>query len=290
MPAVTANGITIEYEEKGGKKDPAMLLIMGLGNQLTAWPEEFVARLAGRGFRVITFDNRDVGLSTKMTGQEEPGLVKLLIKSRLGLKLRVPYTLEDMALDTVGLMDALEIDKAHIVGVSMGGMIAQIVAARFGERVKTLTCMISTSGNPRMPGPKREIALKMARKPKGLDKQEWIDYYVGIFTMIGSPGVDREQLREKVIARVERSLYPPGTARQLAAIMENGSRVDLLKEISAPTLSISGSLDPMVPCQGGRDIADNVKGARFELIEGMGHDLPDSLIPRVVDLIAGHAK
>ncbi len=290
MPAVTPNGLTIEYEEYGKKEDPAMILIMGLGNQLTAWPEDFVSGLAEQGFRVIIFDNRDVGLSGKLAAEKAPNILTLMLLSRLGIRLPVPYTLEEMALDTVGLMDALGIGTAHIAGVSMGGMIAQILAARHRDRVQTLTGIITSSGNPRLPGPKKEVARKMLKKPQNRDQEAWFNYYVEIFTMIGSPGADPEELRKKVQSRIDRCLYPEGTTRQLAAIIHSGSRVKLLKEITAPTLVISGSVDPLVPYQCGQDIAANVKGGRFELIEGLGHDLPDHLIPQIVDLIAAHAK
>lgn len=155
--------------------------------------------------------------------------------------------------------------------------------------MKTLTCLITSSGNPKLPGPKKEVTQKMFHKPKGLDKEAWFKYYCEVFTMIGSPGLDQEDLQMKVRARIERCLYPPGTTRQFAAIIHNGSRVALLREIQAPTLVISGALDPLVPFESGRDIAANIKGAVFELMAGMGHDLPNRLIPRIVDLIAGHA-
>ncbi len=290
MPAVTANGITLEYEERGDKNGEPLMLIMGLGQQLTAWPEEFTGGLAEHGFRLILFDNRDAGLSTKVSDGKAPRVVAQAILSKLGIKLRVPYTLEDMARDTVGLMDALKINAAHIAGVSMGGMIAQIIAGRYQERVKTLTCLITTSGGPKTPLPKREVLKFMINRPKDLDRETWINYYCDMFTLIGSPDTDPEDLRKRVTLNIDRALNPQGTARQVAAILNGGSRVGLLKEVQAPTLVISGAEDPMVPADGGRDIAANVKGARFELMEGMGHDLPACLIPRLVDLIAAHAK
>lgn len=290
MPSVSANGIKLEYEVNGNRNAPAMVLIMGLGNQLTAWPELFYEMLADRGFYVIRFDNRDVGLSTLFTDQKVPNILTLSLLSRIGIKQSVPYGLKDMALDTVALIDALGIDSAHIVGISMGGMIAQIVAAEHKKHVKTLTCIISTSGNPRMPGPTKEVIKKILQKPKNRDKETWIKYYYELFRLIGSPEMDAEVLMQKVRERVERSFYPEGTARQYAAIMHNGSRIEQLNQIEAPTLAISGALDPMVPYEGGRDIAANVSNARFELIENLGHDLPDSIIPKVVDLVAAHAR
>lgn len=288
MPAVTANGITLEYEERGDKNGSPLVLIMGLGQQLTAWPEEFVDGLAEQGFRVILFDNRDAGLSTKISGKA-PNVVAQVLLSRLGIKLRVPYTLEDMARDTAGLLAALNIDAAHIAGASMGGMVAQIVAGRYKEKVKTLTCMITTSGG-HTALPKKEVIKFMLNRPKDLERETWINYYCDMFTLIGSPDTDPDDLRKRVTLNIERALYPQGTARQLAAILHNNSRVSILKEVKAPTLVISGEKDPMVPAEGGRDIAANVKGARFELMEGMGHDLPARLIPQIVELIASHVK
>ncbi len=289
MPSVKANNITIEYEEHGDRHNPAMVMIMGLGSQLIVWPEEFIRGLAERGFRVICFDNRDVGLSTKIEGKKKPDLVKMTVLLKLGIKPRVPYTLDDMALDTVGLMEALDIESAHIVGVSMGGMIAQILGAKHKHRVKSLTCMITSSGNPRLPAARPEVMQKLMQVPKSMDKEEWFKYNMELFTTIGSPGLDREKLAVAVRERIERSLCPDGTTRQLAAILHNGSRVKLLKQIELPTLVISGAEDPFLPYQCGQDIAANIPGARFELIEGMGHDIPEPHIPRLVELIAGHA-
>ncbi len=290
MPSVKANNITIEYEEHGRRHDPAMIMIMGLGSQLIAWPEEFIRGLAERGFRVICFDNRDVGLSTKIEGPgKKPNIAKIFFLTWLGIKPRVPYTLDDMALDTVGLMEALDIERAHIVGVSMGGMIAQILGAKHKERVKSLTLMITSSGNPRLPAPRPEVMKKFMRTPKSMDKEEWFKYNLELFATIGSPGLDREKLAAEVRERIERCLCPEGTLRQLAAIMHSGSRVKLLKQIELPTLVISGSEDPLLPYQCGQDIATHIPGSRFELIEGMGHDIPEKQIPRLVELIAGHA-
>jgi len=289
MPSVKANNITIEYEEHGDRHNPVMVMIMGLGSQLILWPEEFIRGLAERGFRVICFDNRDVGLSAKIEGAKKPNIPRIFLLTRMGLKPRVPYTLDDMALDTVGLMDALGIERAHVVGISMGGMIAQILGAKHKQRVKSLTLMATSSGNPRMPAPRREVLQKFMRVPKSMDKEEWFKYNLELFTIIGSPGLDREKLAADMRKSIERSLYPEGTTRQLAAILQSGSRVKLLRQIELPTLVISGAEDPLLPYQCGRDIAAHIPGARFELIEGMGHDIPEPQIPRLVELIAGHA-
>lgn len=288
MPAVTANGINIFYEEYGKKGDPALVLIIGLGSQLTDWPASFCKGLVERGLRVICFDNRDCGLSTKMDDARMLSPVLLLPALELGLRVDLPYTLDEMARDTVGLMEALQLDSAHIAGSSMGGAIAQLVAGRYPERVSSLTCFFSSSGRPGLPGPKIKVALRMARQPRGENREAWTDYFQEVFTLIGTPGQDPEEQRRKAARRVERSLCPGGTRRQLAALTADGSRVDLLRKITAPALVISGSIDPLMPYACGRDIAVHVPGARFELIEGMGHDLPEKMIPRLVDLLADH--
>lgn len=288
MPAVTANGINIIYEEYGKKGDPALVLIIGLGSQLTDWPASFCKGLVERGLRVICFDNRDCGLSTKMDDARMLSPVLLLPALKLGLRVDLPYTLGEMARDTVGLMEALQLDSAHIAGSSMGGAIAQLVAGRYPERVSSLTCFFSSSGRPGLPGPKIKVALRMARQPRGGNREAWTDYFQEVFTLIGTPGQDPKEQRRKAARRVERSLCPGGTRRQLAALTADGSRVDLLRKITAPTLVISGSIDPLMPYACGRDIAAHVPGARFELIEGMGHDLPEKMIPRLVDLLADH--
>lgn len=288
MPAVTANGINIFYEEYGKKGDPALVLIIGLGSQLTDWPASFCKGLVERGLRVICFDNRDCGLSTKMDDARMLSPVLLLPALELGLRVDLPYTLDEMARDTVGLMEALQLDSAHIAGSSMGGAIAQLVAGRYPERVSSLTCFFSSSGRPGLPGPKIKVALRMARQPRGENREAWTDYFQEVFTLIGTPGQDPEEQRRKAARRVERSLCPGGTRRQLAALTADGSRVDLLRKITAPALVISGSIDPLMPYACGRDIAAHVPGARFELIEGMGHDLPEKMIPRLVDLLADH--
>lgn len=288
MPTVTANGITIAYEEFGRKEDPVLVLIIGLGSQLTDWPAAFCEGLVERGLRVVCFDNRDCGYSTKMEGARMLPPVLLLPALKLGLRVTLPYTLGEMARDTVGLLDALQLERAHIAGSSMGGAIAQLVAGRYPERVLSLTCFYSTSGRPGLPGPKLKVALRMARQPKSEDREAWIDYYHEVFTLIGTPDQDPEEQRRSAVRRVDRFLCPAGTRRQFAAYTAGGNRVPLLRRITAPTLAISGSADPLVPYPCGRDIAQEVPGAHFELIEGMGHDLPEKMLPRLIDLLAGH--
>jgi pimeloyl-ACP methyl ester carboxylesterase len=288
MPSIDVNGITLEYETSGDEKNPVLLLIMGLGNQLTAWPELFCRMLEESGFFVIRFDNRDIGLSTKIKVEKEPNMILLALMTRLGIKTKVPYTLSDMAKDTIALCDALGLDNVHLAGISMGGMIAQIVAADYPERIKSLTCIISSSGNQRMPGPRAVVLKKVMQKPRGRDLDSWIEYYFELFKLIGSPSMNEQDLLERVKDNIARSLYPRGTLHQLAAIINDGSRTALLKRISAPTLVINGSVDPLIPYAAGKDIVNYVPNSRFKLIEGLGHDLPDPLIPQIVDLINNH--
>lgn len=293
MPELAANGLQIEYDEFGDADAPAMLLIMGLGTQMIAWPEPFCERLAAEGFRVLRFDNRDIGLSTKMEGAKSPGTLRLMLSAWLGIKPPAPYSLDDMAADAVGVLDALDVPAAHIVGASMGGMIAQIVAAEYPQRTLSLVSIMSTSGRRGLPGAEAEVTKKIfGPRPKLETREEIVDYLSGNLRAISSPAypVDEERLRELVERSVERSYYPAGFMRQLAAIIADGSRVERLKKIEAPTLVIHGKADPLVPVECGIDTAEHIPGAKLELIEGMGHDLPQALWDRMAGLIAEHAR
>ena len=224
MPSTTANGITIEYEDHGDPSAPPILLVMGLGSQLTAWPTEMVDALVARGFRVIRYDNRDVGLSTRFDAAAVPNLKWLLVRSRLGLPLRVPYRLADMAKDAVGLLDALGISKAHIVGASMGGAISQHVAATHGHRALSLISLMSTTGNRRLPRAKPEVRMMLVSRPQTADPEERIAYSVKTLRVIGGPVYPEaeERLQARVRASQARSWYPQGFARQMAAIIADG--------------------------------------------------------------------
>jgi pimeloyl-ACP methyl ester carboxylesterase len=289
---VKANGIELAYDEFGEAGRPVILLIMGLGTQMIAWPEAFCSDLAAHGFRVIRFDNRDIGLSQKMEGAKVPGILKIAAYSRLRLPVKVPYLLHDMAADAVGLLDALDVSSAHIVGASMGGMIAQLVAGHFPFRVLSLTSIMSTSGCRSLPGADRKVALHMVRRPAKADAEALQEYAMRTWRLIGSPAYQPsdEVLREKLSLSYQRSHYPPGHSRQMAAIIASGDRVSLLQKIIAPTLVIHGKEDPLVPVSGGIDTARHVSGAKLELIEGMGHDLPQPLLPHFAELIGTHAK
>ena len=285
------NGISITFEDKGPRDAPVILLVMGLGGQLTLWPDEFVDALNARGFRTIRYDNRDVGLSTRFDAAGVPNLKWMFVKSLLRLPVRSAYTLADMAADGVALLDHLGIARAHIVGVSMGGMISQHIAARYPDRVLSLTSVMSTTGNPRLPRAQKEAMQVLTSRPMSGDPEDLIAYSVRAAKVIGSPGYppDEERLQRRVRSDFERGWYPQGVARQMAAIVADGDRRPMLKSIDAPTLVIHGEGDPLVPLAGGRDTADNIPGARLLTIPGMGHDLPLGLVDTLADAIAGHA-
>ena len=281
----------IEHESLGDPSHPAIVLIMGLGMQLVAWPDSFCNALVARGFRVIRFDNRDVGLSGRTPGRKRPNLVLAMAAAALHLPVRSPYTLEDMAGDTTGLMDRLGIASAHIVGASMGGMIAQVLAAKFPQRVLSLTSIMSTSGNRKLSRPSKAAGKALLIRPADPDDKELvIEHLVHAFGVIGSPGYPstREELRSRIGRAVRRAYDPAGVARQLVAVIAAGDRRKQLKEIKAPTMVIHGADDPLVPLAAGRDTAAHIPGARLEVIEGMGHDFPEALMPRLAALIADH--
>ena len=287
---VPANGIELCYEEFGKPENPSIVLIMGLGTQMIVWPEALCQGLADQGFHVVRFDNRDIGLSEKMTDAGVPKLPLILIASRLRMPFRVAYTLNDMAKDTVGLMDALNIDSAHIVGVSMGGMIGQIVTAKFPKRVNSFTSIMSTSGRRRLPGARTEIVKAMMNRSNNPDQA--IEERKKIIKLISSEGYppSDQEIDQKVRRSHQRNYNPQGYARHVAAIAHSGSRAKLLKKIDRPTLVIHGKADRLVPVECGIDTARLIRDSELKLIEGMGHDLPSALIPEFISLISEHAK
>ncbi|MGL4575558.1 MAG: alpha/beta fold hydrolase [Burkholderiaceae bacterium] len=290
MPIVSANGISICYEDEGPPDAPVMLLIMGLGMQLTAWPPQFVRLLLDAGYRVVRLDNRDSGLSTIFSEAGTPNLAWAALKHRLGLPLRSAYLLDDMARDCIALLDALSIERAHVVGASMGGMVGQLLAAQYPQRVRSFTCIMSSSGARHLPGPRREV-LRMLLKRPASGREALVDHLVKTFQVIGSPAYppDLDQLRLRVQASVQRSYQPAGTARQMVAIAASGDRSSALKQIAVPTLVIHGQADPLVPIACSKDIAAKIPGARFLPIEGMGHDLPAQLLPTLAQAAIQHA-
>jgi pimeloyl-ACP methyl ester carboxylesterase len=289
MTAVQANGIAVEYEDTGPRDAPVILLIMGLGMQLVAWPNSFCEGLAARGFRVVRFDNRDAGLSSRMPSAGRLAMRAMMARAFFGLPVRPPYTLDDMAADTVGFLDALAISNAHVVGASMGGMIAQIVAIEHPERVKSLTSIMSTSGDRALPGPKGKVLHALIR-PRPRSESMAIRRMIEFFRLIGGSGYppSEAELQAKVARSVRRSYRPDGLARQLIAIQTAPSRVRALRRVKAPTLVLHGSEDPLIPLAGGEDTAANIPGSRLRIIPGMGHFLPEALVPLLVDEIAGH--
>jgi pimeloyl-ACP methyl ester carboxylesterase len=277
-----ANGIEIVYETIGDPSDPPLLLVMGLGMQLIHWDDELCELLASRGFRVIRFDNRDAGLSTQIDAR-----VPNMARAMAGLKVEAPYLLDDMAADTIGLLDHLDIEAAHLVGASMGGMIAQSVAIGYPERVLSLTSIMSTTGERRVGRPKLRVWGVLARRAPR-DKDAYVEYFVRVFKLIGSKGFpwDEGRIRKLAAASYERAHRPAGTARQLAAIMASGDRTEKLRRVQVPTTVFHGRADPLVPFRAGRATAEAIPGARLVAIPGMGHDLPREVWPRLVDEIA----
>ena len=291
MPLASANGIQIEYETLGDPADPALLLIMGLGAQLTLWPVELVEALVAKRFYVIRFDNRDIGLSTKFDSAGLPDMMAIGMAAMAGKPAPIPYTLTDMAADAVGLLDALGIAKAHVVGVSMGGMIAQLVAATWPGRVLSLTSIMSSTGNRALPPAQPNAIAVLNNRPLSAELPDALAYGVMAARTIGSPGypASEERLRERIERDYRRSFYPVGAMRQMAAIIADGDRRERLKAITAPTLVIHGEDDPLVPLEGGRDTAASIAGAELRTIPGMGHDLPLELVDEIADAIAGVA-
>lgn len=291
MPIAKVNDLDIWYDTQGDPGNPPLLLIVGLGMQSVSWPESFCNGLVERGFYLIRFDNRDNGLSTKLHHLGKPNTLLAVMKMALRMKLVAGYKLDDMAADAIGLMDALDIPKAHIVGASMGGMIAQIVAARYPERVLSLTSIMSTSGRRGLPGPTRAARkVLFSAAPDPTNHDALTAHFVNMMRVIGSPAYPTsvEVLQERVARTLERSLEPVATTRQLLAIGASGDRVDLLKSITVPTLVIHGIEDPLVPIAGGRETASLIPNAVMIEIAGMGHDLPDQLADEITAKIAAH--
>jgi pimeloyl-ACP methyl ester carboxylesterase len=281
-----ANGIELAYQEVGEPDGEPLLLIMGLATQMLAWDEAFCALLAERGFRVVRFDNRDIGRSTKIESAGLPGRTDML----LGRRRTAPYLLRDMADDTTGLMDHLGIDSAHLVGASMGGMIAQTVAIRRPERVRSLVSMMSTTGNRWLGVPAWKAFGTLFARP-GAGREAAIEHTVRIFRTIGSPGypMDEERMRVLAGASYDRSHSRAGVARQLHAITASGDRTDALRKLRLPATIVHGASDPLIRPIGGRATARAIPGSHLRLIDGMGHDLPPELWPTFVEEIAATA-
>lgn len=290
MPRVTANGIQIEYETFGNPSDRPLLLIIGLGGQLIQWDEKLCRDLASRGHYVIRYDNRDVGLSTKFDQAGQPDIMKTIGKILDGDKSGVPYTIEDMACDAAGLLNALGITAAHVCGMSMGGMIAQTLALRHPSHVLSLTSIYSTTGNPGLPQPKPEVMTAITTPPPA-EREANIEHMFGIFKLIAGPAFppDEEWTRKIMAVSFDRCFHPQGDARQLLAILAQNNRKPALASLKIPVLVIHGTDDPLVPVECGKDTAAAIPGSQLILIEGMGHDLPHGgAWPRIVAAISDH--
>lgn len=286
---VQANGIDIEVEDTGGSRPP-VLLIMGLGMQLVAWPEAFVQALVDAGYRVIRHDNRDVGLSQHFDHLGTPNILWASVKHRFGWPVRAPYSLSDMAADASGVLDALNIPAAHIVGVSMGGMIAQRVALAAPERVLSLTSIMSSSGARGLPEAKPQVLRALLSRPASQTPHDIAAHYMKLFRIIGSPGfpVPEEEMRERILLGIRRSFHPSGTVRQIVAVAADSTRAGELARVQSPTLVVHGKADPLVPFACGEDTARRIRGARLVAVEGMGHDLAPGVVDRLLQPLIAH--
>lgn len=290
---ISANGISIEVEDSGGPPGrPAVLLIMGLGMQLVSWPPAFVQALVDAGLRVLRFDNRDIGLSQHFDHLGTPNLMLESVKHRFGLPVQAPYTLHDMAADALGVLDACGVRQAHVVGVSMGGMVAQRVALAAPERVLSLASVMSSSGARYLPGPKAHVLQALLGRPAGRSEEAIVNHYVKLFRVIGSPGFPTpdEELRQRVRETVRRSFHPAGTVRQLTAVAADSRRADELPRIKAPTLVVHGADDPLVPFACGHDTARRIRGAQLVAVPGMGHDLAAGVVERLLQPLVPHLQ
>ena len=285
MPQASANGLLLEYETFGSERARPLLLTMGLGAQMVLWDESFCEALAERGHYVIRYDNRDVGLSTKFEAAGTPDLMTLMAKPD-----EAPppaYTLDDMADDAAGLIDALGLESAHVCGASMGGMIVQTLALRHRARVRSMTSIMSTTGNRELPAANPAVAARLILPPPS-GRDAVIERSVETFRIIGSPGFpfDEAGVREKAARSYDRCFLPSGQARQLAAILAQPNRVPSLQSLDLPTLVVHGEADPLVPVEGGRDTAAAIPGAELMLVPGMGHDMPREIQPQLVERIS----
>jgi len=280
-----ANGIEIAYQEVGDPSGEPLLLVMGLATQMLGWDEELCGMLAERGFRVVRFDNRDVGHSTMFDSAGVPSRRDLL----LGRRASAAYLLSDMAADAIGLMDHLEISSAHVAGVSMGGMIGQALAIEHPERIRSLVSIMSTTGSRRAGQPKPHV-LPLLLKPAPREREAFVAHMLALLSAIGAPGdvLDTPEGRSFVADTHDRDPDVRGTGRQLAAILASGDRTKRLRDITAPTLVIHGDVDPLITPSGGKATAKAIPGARLTIVPGMGHGLPERLWPQLVDAIAGH--
>lgn len=291
VPQVTANGITIEYDTFGDRRDRPLLLVMGLGAQMTRWRPDFCQLLVDQGHYVVRFDNRDIGLSQKFDDAGVPNMAQIFMQAQTGQPVTAAYTLDDMADDAVGLLDALELERAHVCGASMGGMIVQAMALRHAHRLRSMTSIMSTTGNPDLPKSTPEASAALL-SPAGTSLEDVLKRAVSVARVIGSTVHldDEDTIRARARADFERSFYPVGVARQMAAIAASGNRRPHLGRVTTPTLVIHGKEDPLVPLAGGIDTHEAIPGSRLEVFEGMGHDLPEPLWTDIIRHISEHTQ
>ena len=291
---IIVDGMAIEIEDTGGAGAP-VLLVMGLGMQLVAWPPAFIQSLVDAGYRVLRLDNRDIGLSQHFDELGTPNMLWAMLKYRLGLTIQPPYSLHDMAGDALGVLDSLGIAQAHVVGISMGGMIAQRMALAAPERLHSLTSIMSSSGARGLPAAQPHVLRALMSRPAGKDKAAVVAHYERLFGVIGSPGfpIDPGLMRERILAGIERSSHPAGTVRPMAAIAADSQRAEALRSLRCPTLVVHGKADPLVPYACGQDTAQRIPGAQLAGIEGMGHDLAPGVVtammPHLLPFLAQHS-
>jgi pimeloyl-ACP methyl ester carboxylesterase len=292
MATVTSNGLQLAYQEHGNITDPVMLMVQGLGMPLSGWPDVLIEALVAEGFRVIVFDNRDIGRSELLHHMKVPNLLVQILRRKLRMRVKTAYQLTDMMRDVEGLMDALQIESAHLVGVSMGGIISQLLAIHEPRRVKTLTSMMSTTSARKLPGPTKEVIRHITRGPKKGTVEAGLEFQWKLWRLLGGSRyrLSDEDLAEFLRRNFERGITAAGVARQTLAILAAPSRRAELRKIDIPTLVIHGDEDPLIPVECGLDTAQAIPGARTAIIEGMGHALPVALIERLVRLITQHAR
>ena len=286
MPQLIANNVSIEYDTIGEPSARPLLMVMGLGAQLIHWRIEFCEQLADTGHFVIRFDNRDTGLSEKFGHLGVPDIAQIMLRGQQGEPLDVPYSLDDMAADALGVLDGLNIAEAHLCGASMGGMVVQAMAINAPARVKTLTSIMSTTGNPELPG-SREEAMAAMLSPAATNRSEAIVRSYNVSRVIGSPDfpAPEETIKNRAAESFDRSFYPQGVARQMAAVAAQRNRKAALAALSVPALVIHGKEDPLVPVEAGLDTHEALRGSELRLFDGMGHDLPEPLWPGMVQSI-----
>lgn len=287
----SANGLDITYDSFGDLEHPVILLIMGLGTQMIHWSEDFCRLLASQGFRVVRFDNRDIGKSTWLTHARVPSMWSFIGNGLFSKKVKAPYLLDDMADDTLALMEALSIDKAHLVGASMGGMIAQCIALKAPGKVSTLTSIMSTTGDRSLPKAQAKVSAKLL-KPLAKDVDKYVAQSLEVWGVLHGEHFPFDQARIEQVIRDsrQRGFNPPGVARQLSAIIDSPDRTARLQQLQTPTLVIHGDIDPLVPVQCGIATANAIPGSTLKILEGMGHTLPIQLWPQIVEDISALAK